>query len=189
LITGITYVPRYLDQEIHDRLLATVDEHPWQRSMDHRVQVYGYNYNHSLRAAYRIGEIPAWAMGLARRLQQDGYAASVPNQLVANEYQAGIGIFDHIDQAVFGDVVIAVSLGSTCAMRFTRADPEASEELLIEPRSLLVLSGEARWLWKHGIPARTADFCDGRENVRSRRVSLTFRAIPDDGTDVGPVED
>ena len=110
----------------HDRLLATVDEHPWQQSMDHRVQVYGYNYNHSLRGAYRIGEIPAWGMALARQLQQDGYAASVPNQLVANEYQAGIGIFDHIDQAVFGDVVIAVSLGSTCAMRFTSADPEAS---------------------------------------------------------------
>ena len=90
-------------------------------------------------------------MALARRLQQDGYATSVPNQLVANDYQAGIGIFDHIDQAVFGDVVIAVSLGSTCAMRFTRADPELSEELLIEPQSLLVLSGEARWHWKHGI--------------------------------------
>jgi alkylated DNA repair dioxygenase AlkB len=156
--------------------------------MDHRVQVYGYNYNHSLRAAYRIGEIPAWGMPLARRLQQDGYAASVPNQLVANEYQAGIGIFDHIDQAVFGDVVIAVSLGSTCAMRFTSADPEASEELFIEPQSLLVLSGEARWHWKHGIPARTADVCDECEYVRSRRVSLTFRAIPDDSSDVGPVE-
>jgi alkylated DNA repair dioxygenase AlkB len=188
LITGITYVPRYIDRDTHDRLLATVDEHPWQRSMDHRVQVYGYNYNHSLRAPYRIGEIPAWAMALVRQLQQDGYAVSVPNQLVANEYQAGIGIFDHIDQPVFGDIVIAVSLGSTCAMRLTGADQSASEELLIEPQSLLVLSGEARWHWKHGIPARTADVCDGREYVRSRRVSLTFRAIPEDGTDGGTVE-
>jgi len=87
-------------------------------------------------------------------------------------------MFDHVDQEVFGDVVMSVSLGSTCAMQFTRAEPDATETLLLAPKSLLVLSGEARFGWKHGIPARTSDVWNGREYPRSRRVSLTFRAVP-----------
>lgn len=179
MIAGIKYVPGYLDQETHDQLFSAVDQQRWQMSVDHGVQVYGYHYDHKRRVAYRIGDLPIWATALARRLYQDGHLESTPNQLVANEYQPGTGIFDHLDQSVFGEVVISISLGSTCTMRFTRSDPEASYELFLEPRSLLVLSGEARWRWKHGIPSRTSDMWNGREYVRSRRVSLTFRAVPD----------
>jgi len=179
VIAGITYVPAYLDQETHDRLLAAVDECPWQTSVDHGVQVYGYSYNHRVRAAYKIGELPDWAAGLAERLCRDGYVAPTPNQLVANAYPPGTGIFDHMDQGVFGDVIMSVSLGSRCVMRFTRPDDNASRELLLEPGSLLVLTGEARWQWNHGIPGRLVDSWQGRDFVRGRRVSLTFRAIPD----------
>jgi len=179
LISGIEYVPGYLDQQTHDRLLSAVDQRPWQISGDHRVQVYGYHYDHEKRAAYRIGELPPWATPLARRLRQDGFVPSIPNQLVANDYQPGAGIFDHIDQAVFGNVVVSVSLGSTCVMRFTQSDADGSRDVLLEPRSVLVLSGEARWRWKHSIPSCVSDRWDGQEYVRSRRVSLTFRVIPD----------
>jgi alkylated DNA repair dioxygenase AlkB len=157
-IAGLAYVADYLDQATHDQLLSAVDEHPWQATVDHQVQVYGYQYNHRVREAYRIGELPAWSTTLALRLHQDGLMASIPNQLVANDYQPGAGIFDHIDQAVFGDVVISVSLGSTCLMCFTPVDGGPSHELLLKPRSLLALSGEARWRWKHGSPGRLSDF-------------------------------
>jgi alkylated DNA repair dioxygenase AlkB len=116
---------------------------------------------------------------LAQQLHRERFFAAAPNQLVANEYQPGQGIFDHIDQDVFGDVVVSISLGSSAAMRFTRADADAPQELLLEPRSLLVLSGEVRWHWKHGIPGRLADTWRGHEYPRSRRISLTFRDVPD----------
>jgi alkylated DNA repair dioxygenase AlkB len=177
LIPGIEYVPGYLDQETHDRLLFAVDQHAWQTSVEHRVQVYGYRYNHKARAAYRIGELPPWATALAARLHHDNFVPTIPTQLVVNEYQPGIGIFDHVDQDVFGDVVISVSLGSTSVMRFTRTEPDESRELVLEPKSVLVLTKDARWLWKHGIPGRVSDLWDGREYVRSRRVSLTFRTV------------
>ena len=180
MIAGLKYVPDYIDQQTHDQLLAAVDQHPWRMSVDHNVQVYGYSYNHQRREAIPIGDVPAWAMTLAIRLNQDGHIARTPNQLVVNEYQPGAGIFEHQDQDVFGDTVISVSLGSTCAMRFTRTKPDEAEELLLDPKSLLVLTGESRWHWKHGIPARSRDLVNGREYVRSRRVSLTFRAIPVD---------
>jgi len=68
----------------------------------------------------------------------------------------------------------------TCVMRFTQSDADGSREVLLEPRSVLVLSGEARWRWKHSIPSRVSDRWDGQEYVWSRRVSLTFRVIPDE---------
>ena len=178
MISGLTYLPGYLDQDTHDRLLSAVDEHPWQTTLDHHVQVYGYHYNRRTEAAFRIGRLPEWSTALARRLRVDGFFSDPPNQLVANAYEPGTGFFDHIDQTVFGDVVVSVSLGSACVMRFTRTEVEASKEILLEPRSALVLAGEARLHWKHGIPPRMSDLWDGQEYVRGRRVSLTFRAVP-----------
>jgi alkylated DNA repair dioxygenase AlkB len=177
-IIGLQYLPDYLDPETHDRLLKAVDLQPWQTSNRHGVQVYGYHYNHERRAAYRIGELPAWARDLAVRLWRDGLLPSVPDQLVANGYRPGEGIFAHVDQAVFGDTIASVSLGSTCVMRFSKSEAERTEELLLEPQSALILSGEARWAWKHEIPARTVDRWQNRDRPRSRRVSLTFRVIP-----------
>lgn len=48
---------------------------------------------------------------------------------------------------------------------------------VLAPRSLLVLSGEARFNWTHGIPARKSDVIDGKKIARGRRVSLTFRTV------------
>lgn len=181
MIDGVTYVPDYLGPEEHDQFLEIVDRSAWQRSLDHDVQVYGYSYDHRQRAACRIGDIPAWAVSLAMRLQHDGHIRQVPNQLVVNSYRPGEGFWDHVDQPVFGDTIVSISLGSTCIMRFTREQPDALEELLLEPRSLLVLTGPGRSEWKHGIPIRLSDVWRGREYERTRRVSLTFRAIPESG--------
>lgn len=178
IIVGLQYLPEYLDRETHDRLLTAVDLQPWQTSNKHGVQVYGYHYDHGRRAAYRIGELPAWAAELAVRLWRDGLLPSVPNQLVANDYRPGEGIFAHVDQAVFGDTIVSVSLGSTCVMQFSNSEAERTEELLLEPQSALILSGDARWAWKHEIPARTVDRWQDHDRPRSRRVSLTFRVIP-----------
>ena len=87
-INGVEYVPGYLSQDANERLLSAVDEHAWQMSVDHRVQVHGYQYHYKTRAAYRIGELPPWAARLAPRGHHDGFIRSVPNQIVANESRA-----------------------------------------------------------------------------------------------------
>lgn len=176
-IPGLQYVPEYLDPETHDRLLTAVDFQPWLMSVDHRVQIYGYNYSHATRAALPIGALPSWTTDVSVRLCRDGLLPQVPDQLVVNDYRPGSGIFAHIDQSVFGDVVASVSLGSTCVMRFSHGASGQIEELLLEPRSVLVLSGDARWAWRHEIPARVVDIWQNRERPRSRRVSLTFRVM------------
>lgn len=55
------------------------------------------------------------------------------------DYAPGKGIFPHIDQAVFGDVVASVSLGSSCVMEFSK-EGHISKQLFLEPRSVVALA-------------------------------------------------
>ena len=93
LISGLRYVPDYLDHTTHDRLIAAVDAQRWLTSIDHGVQIYGYHYSHRDRVAFRIGALPEWAQELAERLRNDGLLPNLADQMVANEYQPGAGIF------------------------------------------------------------------------------------------------
>lgn len=180
-IAGLRYVSDFLEPAAHDLLLGAVDQEPWLTSADHRVQIYGYRYNHVLREACPAASLPHWANELAQRLFREGVVPAVPDQLVINDYPPGTGIFPHVDQAVFGETVASLSLGSTCVMQFTHSESQRVEHRLLEPRSALILSGDARWVWRHEIPARLVDEWQGQRRSRSRRVSLTYRIMPSSG--------
>ena len=49
------------------------------------------------------------------------------------------------------------------------------------PRSLVLLHGDARFKWRHGIAKRHSDTWNGQKTKRQRRVSITFRTIADTG--------
>ena len=180
-VPGLQYVAEYLPAAVHDGLLAAVDGQPWGPiTVGRRVQVYGYTYHHTRGGIYRIGDLPPWTQQLAARLVRDGLMPAAPDQLIVNEYPAGSGIPAHVDHAAFDDTIVSVSLGSSCVMDLTRLGESPSEAVFLEPRSALVLAGEARQRWMHGIPARLADQWQGVERPRGRRVSLTFRTMLQD---------
>ena len=106
----------------------------------------------------------------------------VADQLIVTEYQPGEGIRPHVDAPVFADVIVGVTLGSTCVMEFARAG-HPTERVLLEPRSAVVLAGEVRQEWQHAIPARTGDEWEGLTLPRARRVSLTFRKMLETGVE------
>jgi alkylated DNA repair dioxygenase AlkB len=54
---------------------------------------------------------------------------------------------------------------------------QEKHDLYLEPRSLITLSGLARYQWTHAIPARKSDVVDGFKIERGRRISLTFRTV------------
>ena len=122
--------------------------------------------------------MPDWLRGPAERLHSEGWFGRVPDQAIVNEYLPGQGIAAHVDcEPCFGNTIASVSLGSSCVMTLTRGDGLARHDLLLEPRSLLVLSGPARREWKHGIAARKSDFVNGSRVARGRRLSITFRTV------------
>ncbi|KAF9973905.1 hypothetical protein BGZ73_002833 [Actinomortierella ambigua] len=63
----------------------------------------------------------------------------------------------------------------------TSNDPPPSLSLRLDPGSVLVLEGEARWAWEHGIREQLHDNVDGELVPRRVRVSVTLRRVRDAG--------
>ena len=181
-ISGSKYVPKYIDDNQHDWLLDEIDKKPWLDDLTRRVQHYGYKYDYKARKVnrdMRIGDLPEWLKRLSQKLHDDGHMENVADQVIINEYKPGQGISAHIDcEPCFGDTIVSLSLGSSCIMDFTYKDMKGEKvSYLLEPRSLIVLSGDARNKWLHGIAARKTDLWNGQRIERQRRVSLTFRNV------------
>ncbi len=182
-IRGLQYIENYISVADHYWLLARVDEQQWLGDLKRRVQHYGFKYDYKARRVnrdMRIGELPKWlGMPFIYKLVKDGYMPEGIDQVIVNEYQPGQGISSHIDcQPCFKDTIVSLSLGAGCIMDFTnKSDKTKKIPAWLAPRSLVVLSGEARYEWLHGIAARKWDEWDGEKHERQRRVSLTFRKV------------
>lgn len=177
-VPGLECRHAFISPDDEQRLLATVDTSEWQVDLSRRVQHYGWRYDYAARtvnADQYLGPLPDWLEAVARRI-----AGSTPmelaDQVIVNEYEPGQGIARHTDcRPCFGPTVAMVSLGSDIQMDFEPPTGGQLVPLLAPRRSLIVLSGEARAEWKHGIARRKSDRRFGL--TRSRRVSLTFRRV------------
>lgn len=181
-IPGLQYVEDYITDKQHNWLLDQIDEHPWLDDLKRRVQHYGFKYDYRARKVnhnMNIGELPEWLKRLSRKLYEDGHTPEIADQVIINEYLPGQGIASHIDcEPCFKDTIVSLSLGSGCVMNFTnKFDKTKKIPVWLAPRSLIVLSGAARYEWLHGISARKSDEWDGQRHERGRRVSLTFRKV------------
>ena len=183
LIPGMTLVPDYLTPSQQADLLAIVDQGVWLTDLKRRVQHYGYVYDYKKRQldpSMYLGALPDWAQALAECIRLGGYAPAVPDQVIVNEYLPGQGIAAHVDCVpCFGDTILSISFGSRCVMDFTALKGNDHVEVLLQPGSLLVMRGEARYEWKHAIAPRKRDLIDGQMIERGRRVSLTLRKVID----------
>lgn len=90
------------------------------------------------------------------------------------------GIPSHIDtRGVFDDYILSLSLNSDIIMEFKKENYHKS--ILLKSKSLLIMSGESRFDWTHGITPRKFDMInsvDGPDIMRRRnRISVTFRKV------------
>ena len=181
-IGGLDYREDYITEHQHNWLLAEIDKNRWLDDLKRRVQHYGFKYDYKARRVnmdMHLGELPEWLKRLSRKLHQDEHTPEVADQVIINEYLPGQGIASHIDcEPCFKDTIVSLSLGSGCVMNFTnKSDKTKKVPVWLEPRSLVVLSSEARNEWLHGIAARKTDEWEGQKHERQRRVSLTFRKV------------
>lgn len=180
-IPGLSYIPEYISQQEEVELIRTIDAQPWITELKRRVQHYGYRYDYKARSVTPesyLGPLPEWLSLSADRLCAGGLFPQLPDQAIINEYEPGQGIAPHIDCVpCFTDTIASLSLGSTCVMEFTHIETWQKTPMLLEPRSLVVLSADARYRWQHAIPHRKSDRHNGHAFLRNRRLSLTFRKI------------
>jgi alkylated DNA repair dioxygenase AlkB len=181
MIPGLHYLPEFIGPAREQELLAVIDRQPWLTELRRRVQHYGYRYDYKGRKVtpeMYLGPLPDWARALAEELRLRGLMPRTADQLIVNEYEPGQGIAPHVDCVpCFADTIASLTLGSSCLMEFTHVKTRAKIPLFLAARSLVVLTGEARYDWRHAIPGRKSDQHEGRSVARGRRVSLTFRNV------------
>jgi alkylated DNA repair dioxygenase AlkB len=175
-VVGLCYFPEFVTAEEADYLLDRVNRGEWRNDLrKRRVQQYGYKYDYFKRTlSEQPGIFPKWLKVFADDLEERGVFDIAPDQVIANEYLPGQGINMHVDSVdSFGHIVTSLTLGSGTVMELSKGDERY--QIYLEPNSLLVLSGAARYAWRHGIKGQRSDVIDGVELPRQRRVSITCR--------------
>jgi alkylated DNA repair dioxygenase AlkB len=178
--SGLAYSPNVVSPEEEEKLMKWLSGQPWETavvgnasgtdSTDRKVIHYGRKYNYVSKTLEDAPAIPKILADLASKLEIS------TDQIIVNRYEPGQGIAEHIDSPVlFGETITGLSLGSATQMDFRKGTESFS--LRLEPRSLLVITGEARYKWSHSIPRRLFDYVNDLKVDRSLRMSITFRKI------------
>ena len=104
----------------------------------------------------------------------------VVDHALLNTYEPGDGVIAHCDDASFWTGwVIGLSLSADITMLFRPEDPAAVPLAVRLPRrSAFILTGPARWSFRHEIARSLHDHVPGEGCVPRRyRASITWRAI------------
>lgn len=84
-ISGLAYIPEYIDQQAEAQLIRIIDTQPWITEMKRRVQHYGYRYDYKARSVAsesRLGPLPEWLSPYCDRLCADGFFPQPFDQVI-----------------------------------------------------------------------------------------------------------
>lgn len=176
---GYRYIPHFLSQPEERELLCYLQSIAFaevrmhgvvaKRWVAHLGWIYGYQ-------SWKIAPgplIPDTLQPLRERVATlIDVTPTMLEQALVTYYPAGAGIGWHRDAPMFGPAVVGVSLLGSCRLRFQQpTDPKRQVfEAHLEPRSVYILSGAARDVWQHSIPA-----------TKEPRFSITFRTVKHTG--------
>jgi alkylated DNA repair dioxygenase AlkB len=134
-----------------------------------RTVSYGGHYDFSAGRLEATEPIADWLLPLrARTAAWIGVEPGAFTQALVAEYQPGTPLGWHRDVPDFEDVV-GISRGNEAVLRFRPYPPREPKradvrKVVVEPRSIYLLRGAARWAWQHSVSP-----------TRSLRYSITFR--------------
>nr|XP_025040613.1 alkylated DNA repair protein alkB homolog 8 [Pelodiscus sinensis] len=201
---GLMMIEELVSLEEEQKILENID---WteneviqnaQKSLKHRrVKHFGYEFRYDNNNVDKDkplpGGLPEICSMLLEKCLKQGYIKHKPDQLTINQYEPGQGIPPHIDtHSAFEDEIISLSLGAEVVMDFKHPDSR-TVAVMLPRRSLLVMTGESRYLWTHGITPRKFDMVHASDrqkvgsitpnagdltlNRRETRTSFTFRKV------------
>lgn len=170
---GLVYEPGFLtaDEEaglvriFHGLPFAHYDFHGY--TARRRVLEFGLEYDFNTHKATPAQGFPEFLLPLRERAARfAGLASASLVEGMVSEYTPGAPIGWHRDAPQFG-TIIGISLAGESRMRFRPYKAEGKPvTLLLEPRSIYIMRGPARWRFQHSIPA-----------VKELRYSITFRTL------------
>lgn len=132
---------------------------------------FGHAYVTTGRRLDHAPPIPDFLTAVAARGLAHCPPGTAFDQCIVTHYPDGAGIGWHPDAPCFGDCIMAVSLGHTARLQFAPTGSETARcEIPVDPGSLYVMRGPARWDFQHQVV-----------KVKAERYSITFRSVRVDG--------
>lgn len=161
-------------------------------SQTNSPQDYGPKVNFK-RCKVKLGGfsgLPGFSAALVQemRAQVEELVGFVPVEVCNLEYQPerGAAIAPHMDNSwIWGDRLVTLNLLSHSTLTFSTAQDHMSShtpltrqvEVYMPRRSLIVVSGNARYQWQHSIQ---------RGHVTHRRIAVTLRELSAEFSPNGP---
>ena len=178
-VSGLRYIQNWISTDRANALTYQIDYCQWTKEISRRTQQYGYRYDYfkSELVPEDKKPIPLWIIPLISKLYDEKIFPTMPDQVIIDEYYAGVGIADHIDCIpCFGETIATLSLGSSTTINMS--DKSGNKlPLFVEANSLVIFQGNSRYNCYHGIEPKLIDIVDGKRVTRGRRLSLTFRKV------------
>ena len=198
-IPGLTILEDFISSEEETSLLQILDQKSekgiylyWNTHLSRRVAHFQYSFDYETTeidrdSRDRTPDIPPTFQVIAKRIEKITKIKDFSiDQITANEYLPSQGIAPHVDTTrSFTGIIVSLCLFSGCV--FTLRDVRNSKKhksIYHRPRSLIIMTGPARFDYQHYIAPRKGDVVDGKYIPRSRRVSLTFRQILQPGVEM-----
>jgi alkylated DNA repair dioxygenase AlkB len=163
---GFIYHPNFVSEAEEHELIREIQKihlvpfKYYQFTGKRRTASFGWQYEFGTSEITTAPDMPAFLLPVRTRA---GTLFNIdPNSLIQTsiiEYSTGSPIGWHRDIPQFG-VVVGISLGAACRMRFRKYSRVRSknlnrDEILsieLQPRSIYLLSGPSREIWQHSIP-------------------------------------
>lgn len=163
----LTITPDFITPEQEQELLSHIQPSRVviPRPERNKITRYGSKVPYKTRTADKI---PLWLQDLCFQIAEewkkvDSVPNNFPDSVTINEYYKGQSIDWHIDSPTSGPIITVLSLLSDANMGL-KLNKDQKVQHLLPARSLVQMSGEERWKWKHCIYP-----------VESLRYSIVFR--------------
>ncbi|GAA5901965.1 uncharacterized protein JCM6883_000452 [Sporobolomyces salmoneus] len=207
-IPGLYLFPNAIPASLQHSLCLSLSESVWPSSSN-QVMLFDSPSQSSLPPFLSplLDLLPSILSPLPSDLKETIFSDEQPRQCILNLYHPGQGISPHVDLPTrYEDGIVGVSLFSSTVMEFTSVESRSehargegegeaggreSFAMRLKPGSVYVLSGEARYDYKHGIPYREEDVVVDRDGNETRirrgvRMSITLRRMKPGAEVIGP---
>ncbi|GAB0087742.1 alpha-ketoglutarate-dependent dioxygenase alkB homolog 6 [Sergentomyia squamirostris] len=194
----VIYIPNFITSDEERQILAAVASAPkpkWTQLLNRRLINYGgVPHKNGMIAE----QLPKWLQTYIDKINNLGILEDKKaNHVLVNEYQPGQGIMPHTDGPLFHPVISTISCGSHTVLHLQKTSATVEDvqmcEILVEPRSLLLIKDDAYHNYLHSIEECSQDIigehvanlslCENNHELgtvltRSCRISLTIRHVP-----------
>lgn len=141
----IKIIENFITDEEHSFLMREIPISVVQGRKERTYTRFGSTLPYNTKVVSKV--LPDWSLFLTDRLKELGIEC---NSISVNQYDKGQFIGPHIDSKQSGPIISVLSLNSIAIMGLKIAG-EDEKKIILNPKSLLILTDEERWEWKHFI--------------------------------------